>query len=77
MGLENLKEMPVETANVKDLSIDGLDRHENSILANVPSGLAEKGELAVRLFMYFMDQDTISEYTGNKTYMNVEESYIM
>lgn len=77
MGLENLKQMPIENASMEDIAVDGLQRHENSILANVPSGLADKGVLSVRLFMYFMDMDTISEYTGRKTYMNVEESYIM
>ena len=77
MGLEKMKEMPSEVANIQDLAVDGYDRHENSILANVPSGLADKGILAVRLFMYFMDQDTDNYHTGNKTYMNVEESYIM
>ncbi len=77
MGLEKMKEMPSEVASMQDLSVDGYDRHENSILANVPSGLADKGVLAVRLFMYYMDQDTISEFTGRRTYMNVEESYIM
>lgn len=77
MGLEKLKDLPSEYVGLKDIAVDGLQRHENSILANVPSSLAEKGILAVRLFMYFMDQDTISDYTGRRTYMNVEESYIM
>ena len=77
MGLSKLKDMPTEIATVEDLAVDGMARHENSILLNVPKSLAEKGYLAVRLFMYFMDNDTVNEFTGNKTYMNVEESYIM
>lgn len=77
MGLSKLKDMPAEVATVEDLAVDGMARHENSILLNVPSSLADKGVLAVRLFMYFMDNDTINEFTGNKTYMSVEESYIM
>lgn len=66
-----------EVASIEDLAIDGVKRHENSILANVPKGLSEKGVLATRLFMYFMDKECVSEWTGKKTFMNVEESYIM
>lgn len=77
MGLENLKDMPTETATLNDIAVDGLVRHENSILDNVPSGLADKGIVAVRLFHYFLDGDTTSEYTGKKTMLDLEESYIM
>ena len=45
-------------------------------MVNVPKGLAEKGSLAVSVFMYYMDSENINEFTGNRTYMNVEEAYI-
>lgn len=65
-----------EVATIEDIAVDGYRRHENSILANVPKALAEKGVLATTLFMYYMDQDSRNEFTGKKTFMNVEESYI-
>jgi len=66
-----------ERSTVNDIAVDGIERHENSILVNVPSSLAEKGILAVRLFHYFLDAETVSEYTGKKTFLDIEESYIM
>lgn len=77
MGLEVLKDMPTEQATIDDIAVDGLVRHENSILANVPNGLADKGIVAVRLFHYFLDGDTVCEFTGKKTMLDLEESYIM
>lgn len=74
--MERLKELEDEVADLRDLGIEGLSRHENSILVNVPKGLAEKGSLAVSVFMYYMDSENINEFTGNRTYMNVEEAYI-
>ena len=68
--------MMKEVATIEDIAVDGLRRHENSILANVPKALAEKGVLATTLFMYYMDQESRNEFTGKKTFMNVEESYI-
>lgn len=75
--LEKMVLLDEEVSTMQDIAVDGIERHENSILANVPKALSEKGVLAVTLFMYFMDQDTISEWTGKPTFMNVEESYIM
>ena len=69
--------LPQEQVSVADLVADGVDRHENSILANMPSGLADKGIVAVRLFNYFLDSETINEWTGKKTMLDLEESYIM
>jgi len=77
MRLEKMVMLDEEKATMEDVVVDGLERHENSILVNVPQELSKKGVLAVTLFMYFMDQDTLSEYTGKPTFMNVEESYIM
>ena len=74
--MERLKELEDEVADLRDLGLEGLSRHENSILVNVPKGLAEKGSLAVSVFMYYMDSENINEFTGNRTYMNVEEAYI-
>ena len=74
--MERFKEMLEEEVGLVDLGLDGLSRHENSILVNVPKGLAEKGSLAVSVFMYYMDSENINEFTGNRTYMNVEEAYI-
>lgn len=68
--------MKEEVVTIEDLAVDGIRRHENSILANVPKALAEKGVLATTLFMYYMDQESKNEWTGKKTFMNVEESYI-
>lgn len=69
-------DLPKEIANLQDLSLDGTVRHENSILYNVPDTLAEKGTVAVTVFLYFMDSDTINPWTGNKTHLNIEESFI-
>lgn len=69
--------LPTEEATLEEVALNGLDRYENSILENVPSGLAEKGILAVRLFHYFLDSETINEYTGKPTMLDLEESYIM
>ena len=66
-----------EKSTIQDITVDGIERHENSILINVPSSLAEKGILAVRLFHYFLDSETISQFTGKKTMLDIEESYIM
>jgi hypothetical protein len=57
--------------------VDGVERYENSILSNVPSGLADKGILAVRLFHYFLDSETKNVWTGKQTMLDLEESYIM
>jgi len=79
---ENIKwDMPpVETVNEKELAYDtilyGNQRHENSIIDYVTKDLADKGVLATTVFSLFMDKNYISPYTGKKTYMNVEESYI-
>jgi hypothetical protein len=69
--------LPTEQASLEDVMVDGVERYENSILSNVPSGLAEKGILAVRLFHYFLDSETINEWTGKKTMLDIEECYIM
>ena len=69
--------LPQEIVNLKDVAVDGIERYENSILENVPSGLAEKGICAVRLFHYFLDSETINEWTGKPTMLDLEESYIM
>lgn len=69
--------LPTEEATLEEVAINGLERYENSILANVPSGLAEKGILAVRLFHYFLDSETVNEWTGKPTMLDLEESYIM
>lgn len=69
--------LPTEEATIQDVALNGLDRYENSILVNVPKELAKKGVLPVTLFMYFMDEEAICEWTGKKTFLNVEESYIM
>lgn len=69
--------LPTEQATLEDVMVDGIERYENSILSNVPSGLADKGILAVRLFHYFLDDDTVSSWTGKKTMLDIEESYIM
>lgn len=65
-----------EEVGLEELSLEGYRRYENSILADVPRGLAEKGVLATTLFMYYMDGESENEWTGRKTFMNVEESYI-
>ena len=69
-------DLPKEIANLNDLAVDGMTRHENSILHNVPDTLAEKGTIAVTLFLYFMDNETINPWTGKPTHLNIEESYI-
>ena len=69
--------LPTEQASLEDVMVDGVERYENSILSNVPSGLAEKGILAVRLFHYFLDSETKNEWTGKPTMLDLEESYIM
>lgn len=69
-------DLPKEIANLSDLAVDGLERHENSILHNVPDTLAEKGTIAVTLFLYFMDADIVNPWTGKKTHLNIEESFI-
>jgi len=66
-----------EVVGLEELAENGIRRYENSILSNVPQSLAEKGVLATTLFMYYMDNESRNEWTGKKTYMNVEESYIM
>lgn len=68
--------MKEEVVRIQDIAIDGIRRYENSILADVPKALAEKGVLATTLFMYYMDSESENEWTGCKTFMNVEESYI-
>lgn len=65
-----------EEVGLEELSLEGYRRYENSILADVPRGLAEKGVLATTLFMYYMDGESENEWTGKKTFLNVEESYI-
>ena len=69
--------LPEETVSLKDIAVDGVERYENSILSNVPTGLADKGIVAVRLFHYFLDSETKSEWTGKQTMLDLEESYIM
>lgn len=69
--------LPTERVKLEDVMVDGIERYENSILENVPSGLAEKGILAVRLFHYFLDSETKCEWTGKPTMLDLEESYIM
>ena len=69
--------LPTEQASLEDVMVDGVERYENSILSNVPSGLAEKGILAVRLFHYFLDSETKNVWTGKPTMLDLEESYIM
>ena len=66
-----------EVVGLEELAVDGVRRYENSIMSSLPNSLSEKGIVAVRTFLNFMDNDMISEYTGKKTYLNVEESYIM
>lgn len=66
-----------EVVGLEEIAENGIRRYENSILSNVPQSLAEKGVLATTLFMYYMDNESRNEWTGKKTYMNVEESYIM
>lgn len=68
--------MPTETATIEDLAVDGARRYENAMLENVPLSLSNKGILAVRVYMYFLDNDAVNEYTGKKTFMNIEESYL-
>ena len=77
MADKKLSMLPNEEITLQDLAVDGLERHENSILANMPSGLAEKGILAVRLFNYFLDSEMKNEWTGKPTMLDLEESYIM
>lgn len=69
--------MPTEVVTIEDMSLDGTRRYENALLEGVPSSLRDKGILAVRVYMYFMDDSAIFEYTGKKTFMNIEESYLM
>ncbi len=69
--------LPEETVSLKDIAVDGVERYENSILSNVPTGLADKGIVAVRLFHYFLDSETVNEWTGKQTMLDLEESYIM
>jgi hypothetical protein len=69
--------LPTEQASLEDVMVDGVERYENSILSNVPSGLADKGILAVRLFHYFLDSETKNMWTGKPTMLDLEESYIM
>ena len=69
--------LPTEQASLEDVMVDGVERYENSILSNVPSGLADKGILAVRLFHYFLDSETKNVWTGKPTMLDLEESYIM
>ena len=75
--MEKMSMLPEETVSLKDIAVDGVERYENSILSNVPTGLADKGIVAVRLFHYFLDSETKSEWTGKQTMLDLEESYIM
>ena len=75
--MEERKELLTEIATLEDIALDGLKRYENSMLSNIPTDLADKGVLAVRMLMYFLDADMINEWTGQKTFTNVEESYIL
>ena len=75
--MEKMSMLPEETVSLKDIAVDGVERYENSILSNVPTGLADKGIVAVRLFHYFLDSETINEWTGKQTMLDLEESYIM
>jgi hypothetical protein len=74
--MEEIK-MPTEVVTLEDLAVDGARRYENAILESVPFSLSNKGILAVRVYNYFLDQDAVFEYTGKKTFMNIEESYLM
>lgn len=69
--------LPEEVSTIQDIAVDGVKRHENSILSNMPSSLAQKGILAVRLFNYFLDSDAKNDWTGKPTLLDLEESYIM
>lgn len=74
--MEEIK-IPKEVVTLEDLAVDGTRRYENAILQSVPTSLSNKGLLAVRVYMYFMDDSAIFEFTGKKTFMNIEESYLM
>lgn len=74
--MEEIK-MPTEVVTLEDLAVDGTRRYENALLESVPFSLSNKGLLAIRVYNYFLDQDAVFEYTGKKTFMNIEESYLM
>ena len=74
--MEEIK-MPTEVVTLEDIAVDGARRYENAVLESVPFNLRNKGILAVRMYMYFLDKDAVFEYTGKKTFMNIEESYLM
>lgn len=70
------REVVEQQEYVADTKLYGDVRHENSIVNYVSNDLAEKGKLAVVLMSLFMDNKYVSPYTGKKTYMDIEESYI-
>lgn len=69
-------EFKEEIATIEDIAVDGIKRYENAILTNIPANLSSKGIVAVRTFLNYMDNEMVSEFTGKKTYLNVEESYL-